>query len=282
MEGLGMKKLLFFLGACFGFMHNAFCQDYISEYQRFYKGLKLGSSTAPKTIELASPQINPTIFNGMNTGSPVPLDQAEELVRSLSYTQRTDLSPIPHWDSLMKWSFQYLENGILPLLLVDFRYELLSDSFWVQQQYGWDTDSGYLVKKGPWKPSNFRIADAFCFVPMVERIHPQIHSVVLDTRFYISHRSISEIRTLGGDVNGAPFKILPNQPCPIGHILEGINNVILYIETDSSNERFSINKGIQMNVTSALKRLVTRFHLYSNPKIPDWQTVTQGFGDRPI
>lgn len=276
MEGLGMKKLLFFIGACFGFMHNAFCQDYISEYQRFYKGLKLGSSTAPKTIELASPQINPTIFNGMNTGSPVPLDQAEELVRSLSYTQRTDLSPIPHWDSLMKWSFQYLENGILPLLLVDFRYELLSDSFWVQQQYGWDTDSGYLVKKGPWKPSNFRIADAFCFVPMVERIHPQIHSVVLDTRFYISHRSISEIRTLGGDVNGAPFKILPNQPCPIGHILEGINNVILYIETDSSNERFSINKGIQMNVTSALKRLVTRFHLYSNPKIPDWQTVTQG------
>ncbi|MBM3938518.1 MAG: hypothetical protein FJ333_07690, partial [Sphingomonadales bacterium] len=77
-----MKKslLLLLLSTCF--RQIAFCQDYLSEYQQFFKGLQLGSNNAPKTIELAAPQINPAVFNGLNQNQPAKLDQAEELIRA--------------------------------------------------------------------------------------------------------------------------------------------------------------------------------------------------------
>jgi len=276
MEGLRMKKALLFTVVLTGFVHQAFCQDYLSQYQQFFKGLNLGSAQAPKIIELAAPQIDPAVFNGSNANIPAKLDQAEELVRSLRYTQRANTANIPHWDSLLLWTEQYLNRGILPLLLVDFRYELLSDSFWIREQYSYQSDSNFLLKKGPWQTSDFRKADAFCFIPMKEYISPQIHSVVFDTRFYVSHLQTTSLPALGGDIHGNGFRILPNQPTALPPTNEGINNLLLFLEADSQNERFSINKGVKSDALSAFKRLVTRYHLVKNPLIPDWQTITQG------
>lgn len=271
-----MKKSLLLLVLSICFSHLAFCQDYLSEYQQFFKGLQLGSKNVPKTIDLAAPQINPVIFNGLNQNEPAQLDQAEELVRSLRYTQRANIANIPHWDSLLCWTHQYLEKGIMPLLLVDFRYESLSDSFWIRQQYFYDSDSNFLVKKGPWHNGDFHLADAFCFIPMVENINPEIHSVILDSRFYISHRNASQIPILGGDIHGHNFTLIPNQPVALSPLNTGINNLLLFMETDTLDERVSINKGIQLNAQSAIRRLITRFHLVSNPLIPSWKSITNG------
>lgn len=271
-----MKNTILFFALCFGIFKASFCQDYLSQYQHFFHGLQLGKNNSPKTIDLAAPQINPSKFNGMNTVGDEQLDQVEELVRIMQYSQRATAHNVPHWDSLLKWSIEYLNKGILPLLLVDYRYESLSDSFWLKGQYNYDTDSGFLIKKGPWNVTDFKQADAFCFVPMVQNISSNVHSIILDSRFYVSHRNIHSFIALGGDINGKSFSIQPNRPLPIGPISEGLNNIFLYIEADSTDDRFSFNKGIQLAINSALKRLVSRFHLISNPTLPDWTTVLKG------
>lgn len=270
-----MKKPIFFLLTALGILGNAIGQDYLTDYQSFFKGLNLGSANVPKVIELAAPQINPSIFDGSNTSQPRNLIEAEELCRSISHTQRATTSNVPSWDSLLIWSKPYLEKGILPLVLIDFRYEKLSDTFWIRQAYDYQTDSGCLVKKGPWINGDFERKDAFCFVPMLTNIGPSIHSVILDSRFYISHRIIQGLN-LGMDINGNDLKIIPNVPTPIKNMNEGINNVFLYAEVDSADERISINRGIRLNLAKLVYRLVTRVQVYFNPKVPEWQTITEG------
>ena len=275
MEGLSMKKYVLIIISALGLLSKAQGQDYLTDYQLFFKGLKLGSANAPKVIELASPQINPNIFDGSNTSHPRNLSEAEELCRSLGHTQRATKYNTPSWDSLLIWSKPYIEKGILPLVLIDFRYEKLSDSFWIRQGYDYQTDEGHLVKKGPWVSGDFAQHDAFCFMPMFTNINPSIHSVILDPRFYISHRNIQSMN-LGLDINGAELIVVPNVPTPIKNVQEGINNVFLYAEVDSTDDRIAFNKGVQINLTKLVYRLVTRVHLYFNPKVPEWQTVTEG------
>ena len=270
-----MKKLVFFLISALSLLGKAYGQDYLTEYQSFFKGLNLGSANAPKVIELASPQIDPNVFDGSNIGQPRNLIEAEELCRSFSHTQRATKTNAPCWDSLLVWSKPYLEKGILPLVLIDFRYEKLSDTFWLRQAYDYQTDSGFMVKKGPWTNGDFVMRDAFCFMPMLTNINPSIHSVILDSRFYISHRIIQSMK-LGIDINGNDVVLVPNVPAPIKNMKEGINNLFLYAEVDSTDERIAINKGIQLNLTKLVHRLVTRVHVYFNPKVPEWQTITDG------
>lgn len=271
-----MKIKSIIIGIALGLMHTLGAQDFLTEYQHFFKGLHLNTPNAPKIIELASPQTNFDMFNGATTGQPQTTKEAEELCRSLSHTQRATTTKVPSWDSLLQWSKPYLEKGIMPLVLIDFRYEKLSDSFWMRQNYDYDSDSNYMVKKGPWLQTDFQSHDAFCFMPMFTQINRNIHSVILDPRFYISHRDIKTIKSLGMDINGQSFTLAPNQPTPFRHLAEGLNNALMFIEVDSTDERVSMNRGIQMQLGAALKRLVTRVHLYFSAKAPEWETITQG------
>lgn len=252
-------------------------QTYIQDYQHFFKGLKLQNSPHPDVIDLMGPRINPAEFNGSNQTDTSNIEYAEELARIVRSATWTKKNPIVAWDSLNVWANQYIAKGILPLLLIDYRTYKLSDSFWLREQYQYDSDSGYLSKMGPWMSDDFSQIDAFNFLPFYRKINQSIHSIILDSRFIIGHRAIHQNAILGIDINGTSHLISPNQPTPLQGVLPGINNCHLFLEADSMNERFNNNNGMFFSVSgTAQKRLLTLFRLHANPKKPEWETITNG------
>ena len=228
-------------------------------------------------VDLSAAQINPSNYRGYGTQDTGHIEIAEELVRIMQYTEYSQSNQSPNWDSITKWANTYLSKGILPLLLIDHRFHKLSDSFWMHQAYSSDSDNGQLKKVGPWQKSDFTDEDAFYFIPFYSKINASVHSLILDERFMFSNRKLGKSVTLGVDINGNQHIILPNVPTPLLTMQTGINMCHLYLEADSTDERFENNLGISMSVGPAIRqRLFTLFKLHTTVLKPEWQTITEG------
>lgn len=272
-----MKNFIVFILVILGIIPISQSQNYLENYQRFFNGLRLQQPSNHAVIDMAAPQIDPLKYNGSNLDQVVQLDQAEELMRIMhSLIPNQYKADFPNWDSLLIWAKGYIDMGVMPLVLIDYRYQKLSDSFWIEQGYEYDSDSNWLRKTTPWKSSDFSTGDAFCLIPLMNHWNNKIHSVVFDKRFMLTNRNPSSNFRLGIDINGQNHYLIPNMPSRLFEIREGLNLCFLFLEADTNNEHFAINTGIQMNLLGGMKRLVSKFHLYSNPHLPDWQTIKNG------
>jgi hypothetical protein len=272
-----MKKLLLTLISAMCLYTVANAQTFIQDHQKFFSGLKIEQSPQPNLIDLSAPQIDPSLYRGGHPTEFGNLEIAEELTRIMRYSALAKQSNIPRWDSLVNWAYQHLENGVLPVLLIDHHFNKLSDSFWLKQAYTYDTDSNCIKKVGPWNNSDFTQEDVFYFIPFFANIPFNVNSLILDQRFIISHREIESNVNIGIDINGHNHKLNINQPTPIQGIISGMNVCHLFLEADTNNARFNHNPGIQVMLGSNTKlRLVTKFQLYVTNLKPEWQTITEG------
>jgi hypothetical protein len=122
-----MKKLLLTLISAMCLYTVANAQTFIQDHQKFFSGLKIEQSPQPNLIDLSAPQIDPSLYRGGHPTEFGNLEIAEELTRIMRYSALAKQSNIPRWDSLVNWAYQHLENGVLPVLLIDHHFNKVTE-----------------------------------------------------------------------------------------------------------------------------------------------------------
>jgi hypothetical protein len=249
-----------------------FGQTFMTSFKHTFKGLKLENSGITNIKDLACPQIQLASYNGSGKIDSNYLEIAEEIFRVYQFSKTQSLPNLYQWDTLMKLRNDYLAKNIIPLMLFDISIHELSDSFWLGQGYLVNQDSQFLEKSGPWKIQDFKNTNIFYFVPLTNQFNPEQRFVILDKRFIISNRSIDTSVKFSIDLNGQSLQIIPDQQIPIAGLKLGFNDCRLSLESNASNERFSLSNNYYPLPTGRRKFVSWIQFSYSNTT-PTWKLL---------
>lgn len=183
---------------------------YMKDHSHFYEGLNLEGSGKSVVLDLADSRLNLLAYNdGMASmgDDTSTFDDAYELWRTFAYAKVSGTVDETYWDSLMGWTQEYLQKGIVPILWVDADYYRLSKAFWLSKGYDFNDDSSSLVKLGSWQESDFERGYAFAAVPMVKAWRGEYDKIILDPRFMVVGSGMQPAAGYGVEVDGDYYNL---------------------------------------------------------------------------
>ena len=193
-------------------------EGYMKDHAHFYAGLKLEESGKSVVLDVADSRLNLGAYNdGMASmgDDTATFDDAFELWKSFEYARIGGSVDEDYWDSLMVWTHQYLQQGIVPLLWVDADYYRLSKAFWASNGYDFNEDSSGIVKIGQWQEGDFERGYAFAAVPMVKAWRGEYERIILDPRFMIVGEGMEAVSGYGFEVDGVSYDLEVGVPATL-------------------------------------------------------------------
>ncbi len=100
-----------------------------------YRDLELQKTGKERFVELSNTGMDLRRFSDGSLGlwdDSIDMNQAYELWKLYEYGKVGSEVQEGAWDSFQVWTQGYLRRGIVPLLVVDFTYAQLTDSFWLR------------------------------------------------------------------------------------------------------------------------------------------------------
>lgn len=191
---------------------------YMKDHANYYAGLNLEESGKSVVLDVADSRLNLGAFNdGMASkeDDTATFEDAFELWKSFAYGRIGGSVNEDYWDSLMVWTRQYLQQGIVPLLWVDADYYRLSKAFWASKGYDINEDSSGIVKVGNWQESDFERGYAFAAVPMVKAWRGEYDRIILDPRFMIVGEGMAAVSGYGYEVDGVSYDLQVGVAAPL-------------------------------------------------------------------
>ncbi len=285
-----MKRTLLFLFGLLGCSLVGYTQQlevgnrvhdaYYAWRHSVYKDLQLSASGHERFLDLANTGLDLGKYSDGMEGlwdDSLDLDEAYELWKLYEYGKSSELPQESRWDSFQTWANGYLSRGIVPLLVVDFTYARLSDSFWLRKGYRIKEDSSGLEKVGVWRNDDVVEGYAFGVFPLVRAFRPEYDQFILDPRFILSESRLSKPKGFGVEIDGVTREL------PVGesmkfHWKRGLNQVRFFMEGIEDSVRLALFKNPQFFTQGG--RFVRQLRFWWKAS---WSEQTQRvFRDLPI
>jgi len=213
-----------------------------------YRDLELEKTGQERFVELANPGMNLGRFSDGSLGlwdDSINIDQVYELWKLYEYGKVGSAVQEGSWDSFQVWTQSYLRQGIVPLLVVDFTYAQLTDSFWLRGGYRIKEDSSGFEKKGPWHARDVEEKYACGIFPMVSVMRPEYQQLVIDPRFILTDSKLKSGGTFGVEMDGWDRELPVGIPMQF-HWKKGLNNLRFFMADVDDSIRLALFKNPQM------------------------------------
>ncbi len=213
-----------------------------------YRDLELQKTGKERFVELSNTGMDLRRFSDGSLGlwdDSIDMNQAYELWKLYEYGKVGSEVQEGAWDSFQVWTQGYLRRGIVPLLVVDFTYAQLTDSFWLRGGYRIKEDSSGFEKRGPWHVGDFEEKYAFGVFPMVSVMRPEYQKLVLDPRFILTDSKLKVVQKFGVDMDGWERELPIGEPVKF-HWKRGLNNLRFFMSDVDDSIRLALFKNPQM------------------------------------
>ena len=213
-----------------------------------YRDLGLEKTGKERFVELSNTGMDLRKFSDGSLGlwdDSIDLNQAYELWKLYEYGKVGSAVQEGSWDSFQVWTQGYLRRGIVPLLVVDFTYAQLTDSFWLRGGYRIKEDSSGFEKRGPWHASDVAEKYAFGVFPMVSVMRPEYQQLVLDPRFILTDSKLKAVQNFGVEMDGWERELPVGEPMKF-HWKKGLNNLRFFMADVDDSIRLALFKNPQM------------------------------------
>ena len=133
----------------------------------------------------------------------------------------------------------------MPLLVVDFTYAQLTDSFWLRGGYRIKEDSSGFEKRGSWHVGDIEEKYAFGVFPMVTVMRPEYQQLVLDPRFILTDSKLNSVQKFGVELDGWERELPIGEPVKF-RWKRGLNNLRFFMSDVDDSIRLALFKNPQM------------------------------------
>lgn len=221
--------------------------SYFAHRSQIFKNLNLSGTGSERFLELSNTCMDLRPYSDGSLGvwdDSLDLDKAYELWKLYEYGRTGTKMNEGAWDSFQVWTNDYLRKGIVPLLVVDFTYSRLSDSFWLGGNYRINEDSTGLAKLGEWRENDTELGYAFGIFPMVSVMRPEYSQLIIDPRFVLTDAVFPKPKGYGVEIDGM------EQELPVGipsrfHWKRGWNHLTFFMEGIDDSLRLALFKNPQ-------------------------------------
>ena len=213
-----------------------------------YRDLGLEKTGKERFIELSNTGMDLRRFSDGSLGlwdDSVDINQAYELWKLYEYGKVGSMVQEGAWDSFQVWTQGYLKRGIVPLLVVDFTYAQLTDSFWLRGGYRIKEDSSGFEKRGSWHVGDVEEKYAFGVFPMVSVMRPEYQQLVLDPRFILTDSKLKSVQKFGVEMDGWERELPIGEPVKF-HWKRGLNHLRFFMSDVDDSIRLALFKNPQM------------------------------------
>lgn len=197
-----------------------------------FKDLNLGGAGSERFLELSNTTMDLRAYSDGLLGEwddSMDMDKVYELWKLYEFGKTGKGVSEGAWDSFQLWTNEYLRKGIVPLLVVDFTYSRLSDSFWLRGNYRIKDDSSGLEKLGPWRGDDVALGYAFGIFPLVSVMRPEYTQLVIDPRFILTDVGLPKPKGYGVEIDGMARELPVGAPMGF-HWKRGLNQMQFFMD----------------------------------------------------